>query len=157
MLKRNKKLRNYERSIQNHVLINPSLWYHLQEKALRRNSLTPKRNSFTLTTNQWILYQTSRTNWTLSLDCKQDSALNSCMNKHCYNRMIEFTNKHVFQNLHTSVAFCVLNCHFSIYFTIADRGGNLLFSLTNVVLTKQIPFTSILLLSLLETKPLLFH
>lgn len=36
-----------------------------------------------------------------------------------------------------SVAF---EC-FLIHFTIADSGGNLIFSLTNVVLTKQIPFT----------------
>ena len=36
-----------------------------------------------------------------------------------------------------SVAF---EC-FRIHFTIADSGGNLIFSLTNVVLTKQIPFT----------------
>lgn len=33
-----------------------------------------------------------------------------------------------------------LEC-FLIHFTIADTGGNLIFSLTNVVLTKQIPFT----------------
>ena len=46
------------------------------------------------------------------------------------------------KNLHTvSTSFCVLNRQFPIHVTIADRGGNLIFSLTNVVATRQIPLT----------------